>query len=181
MSAAPGLYLRLKCVVCCLSDGWAVKAALIGSDETGFPMVATVEVWDVGAVYVMLSASGSVFQRFCGVLFSFLSFFSLKISGRSAYGCSPFTKPMGNTRPCFHHVPSALWLVLLFEMKVYLGFTSSTHHWAICRPFALFPVITRKEIIHCWGQTHDMLPTAFIAFLLWQQDLSVNLCCQQRC
>lgn len=43
----------------------------MGSDETDFLMVASVKVWDVGAVYVMLSASGSVFQRFCGVLFSF--------------------------------------------------------------------------------------------------------------
>lgn len=43
----------------------------MGLDETDFPMAASVKVWDVGAVYVMLSASGSVFQRFCGVLFSF--------------------------------------------------------------------------------------------------------------
>ncbi len=175
--AAPGLYLRLSCALCCLSDGWAVKAALMGLDETDFSIVASVEVWDVGAVYVMLSASGSVFSG--SVVSCFLFIFSLKISGRSAYGCSPFTKPMGNARPCFHHVPCALWLVLFFEMGVYLGLTSSTQHWAICRPFAQFPVITREKIIHCSGQTHDTLPTVFIA-VLGQQGFPVHLCCQQK-
>lgn len=115
------------------------------------------------------------FQWFCGVLFSF--HFSLKISGCSAYGCSPFTKPIGNARPCFHHVPCALWLVLFFEMGLYLGLTSSTHHWTICRPFAQFPVITREKIIHCSGQTHDTLPSVFIA-VLGQQGFPVHLCCQ---
>lgn len=78
----------------------------MGSDETDFPIVASVEVWDVGAVYVMLSASGSVFRG--SVVSCFLFIFSLKISGRSACGCSPFTEQMGNARPCFHRVPCAL-------------------------------------------------------------------------
>ncbi len=92
--------------VCQMVEGCAIKAALTGSDETDFSIVASVEVWDVGAVYVMLSASGSVFSG--SVVSCFLFIFSLKIYWRSAYGCSPFTKPMGNARPCFHHVPCAV-------------------------------------------------------------------------
>lgn len=88
-----------------------------------------------------------------------------------------FSKPMGNTRPCFHHVPCALWLVLFFGMGIYLGLTSSTHYWATCRPSAVFPVITTEKIIHCWDQTHDTLPTVFIA-VLGLQGFPVHLSCQ---
>ncbi len=48
--------------VCQMVEGCAIKAALTGSDETDFSILASVEVWDVGAVYVMLSASGTVFS-----------------------------------------------------------------------------------------------------------------------